>query len=212
MGDRKGRGKLGLILIGALALIVVLAGAAFLVGRALQPYNLHAVELDPPRPAPDFTLISARTGQPVSLQDFRGKVVLLYFGYTTCPDVCPATLSDYKQVYEILGDKTRDVQFLWVTVDPERDTPAKMEDYVSHFNSEFLGLIPPSAEDLARVAQAYNIYYERHDYGSGAGYLMDHTATVALIDPAGMWRGIIPFRADPQEIADDIEYLLREGR
>ncbi|HFD40739.1 MAG TPA: SCO family protein [Anaerolineae bacterium] len=202
----------GLIVGLGLVLIVVLAGAAFALGRALRPYNLHAVELDPPKPATDFTFISSRTGQPVSLSDFRGKVVLLYFGYTTCPDVCPATLTDYKRVYEILGDKTKDVQFLWVTVDPERDTPEKMEDYVSHFNSEFLGLIPPSAEDLARVAAAYNVYYERHDYGSGAGYLMDHTATVALIDPQGMWRAIIPFQADPQETADDIEYLIKEAR
>lgn len=207
----KPRGRLGMIIGIGLILIVVAAVAAYLLGQSLRPYNLRAAELDPPRPATDFTLISSRTEQPVSLSDFRGKVVLLYFGYTTCPDVCPSTLSDFKEVYEILGKKTEKVQFLWVTVDPERDTAEKMEDYISHFNSEFMGLIPQSAEELAQVAGAYDIYYKRHDYGSGAGYLMDHTGSVALIDDEGMWRAIISFNAVPEEIAADIEYLVKEA-
>jgi protein SCO1/2 len=206
------RGRLAIVIGVGLILIVVAALAAFLIGRSLQPYSLYASELDPPRPAADFTFLSSDTEQPSSLSDFRGKVVLLYFGYTTCPDVCPATLSDMKQVFELLGKKTEDVQFLWVTVDPDRDTPEKMEDYIRHFNTEFLGLIPPSAEELARVADAYNVYYERYDYGSEAGYLMDHTGSVALIDTVGTWRGVISFNADPKEIAADVEYLLKEAQ
>jgi protein SCO1/2 len=208
----KPRLRLGTVIAVGLALIVIAGVAAFFVGRSLQPYSLRATELDPPLPAAEFTFTSTRSSQPVSLSDFQGKTVLLYFGYATCPDVCPATLRDYAQAYEILGEKTKELQFLWVTVDPERDTPEKMEDYISHFNSEFLGLIPPSAEELARVAADYNIYYARQDYGSGAGYLMDHTASVAVIDGDGMRRAIIPFGATAEEIAADLEYLIREGR
>ena len=201
-------GRLGIVIGVGLVLVIAAAVGAFLIGRSLQPYDMHATELEVPVPVTDFTFISSRTGQPVSLSDFRGKVVLLYFGYTTCPDVCPATLTDYRDAYEILGKQTKDVQFLWVTVDPERDTPEKMEDYISHFNTEFMGLIPPTAEDLARVAEAYTIYYKRHDVGSATGYLMDHTASVALIDADGMKRAVINFDAPPQEIADDVKYLI----
>jgi protein SCO1/2 len=204
--------RLGTVIGVGLILIVIAAVSAFLLGQALRPYNLKAAELEPARVAPDFSLLSTRTEQPVSLGDFRGKVVLLYFGYTTCPDVCPSTLSDVTRAYEILGDKTQDVQFLWVTVDPERDTPEKMEDYISHFNTEFMGLIPSSAEELAQVASDYNIYYERIDYGSGAGYLMDHTGSVALIDADGMWRAIISFNAVPEDIAADVGYLVKEAK
>lgn len=202
--------RLGTVIGVGLVLVVVAGVVSFLVGRSLRPHSLYATELDPPLPATDFTLIASRTGEPVNLSDFRGKVVLLYFGYTTCPDVCPATLRDYTQAYEILGKQAGDVQFLWVTVDPDRDTPEKMEDYVSHFNSEFLGLIPPSAEDLAAVAAAYNVHYQRHDYGSGAGYLMDHTASVRLIDREGKWRAVIPFEATAEDIASDLSYYVNE--
>lgn len=204
----KPRSRLGIVIGVGLVVLIVTAGIAFLAGRLLQPYNMHATVLEPPLPTTDFTFISSRTGELVSLSDFRGKVVLLYFGFTTCPDVCPATLSDYRDAYEILGKKTEDVQFLWVTVDPERDTPEKMEDYISHFDTEFMGLIPPTPEDLAKVAAAYSIYYQRHDVGSATGYLMDHTASVALIDADGLRRAIINFDAPAEEIAADVEYMI----
>jgi len=136
---------------------------------------------------------------------------LLYFGYTTCPDVCPASLSHYTESYELLSQKTKDkVQFLWITVDPERDTPEAMENYVSHFSPEFmLGLIPRSPEELQAVADAYHTYYEKVDYGSQVGYLMDHSAGVILIDLEGKKRLIYSFNTPPEDVASDLEYLVK---
>ena len=156
-------------------------------------------------------MISSRTEQPVSLSDFRGKFVLLYFGYTTCPDVCPTSLAHYTKTYKMLSPRDREhVQFLWITVDPERDSPEIMEDYISHFSPKFmLGLIPHSPEELAAVAQAYSAYYEKIDYGSEAGYLMDHSAGVVVIDPEGMWRMMYSFNTRPEDPAADLEYLIK---
>jgi len=205
---RSALSRLVVIIAVALALAVLLGAGAYLLGRSLRPRDLYVTELVPPVPATDFTFTSSRSGGPASLSDFRGKIVLLYFGYTTCPDACPTTLADFSQVYEMLGDKTGHLQFLWLSVDPERDTPEKMEDYISHFNPEFMGLVPTSVEELERVAAAYHIYYERIDYGSEVGYLMDHTTSVTLIDEQGVWRGIYSFDAPPEEIAADLEYLV----
>ncbi len=108
----------------------------------------------------------------------------------------------------LLGSKAKDVQFLWITVDPERDSPEKMEDYVKHFHPDFLGLTPRSKEETFAVATQYGIFYEKHEYGSEAGYLMDHTATITLIDQNGYVRVVYPFGTSPKDLATDLEYLL----
>lgn len=182
-----------------------------MLGRALRPYHIQGLQLEPPMPITDFTMISSRTGQPVRLSDFNDKFVLVYFGYTTCPDVCPASLSAYKKSYNMLSSRAREnVQFLWITVDPDRDTPAVMEEYVSHFVPQFmLGLIPQSPEELAQTAKTFGVHYEKVDYGSQAGYLMDHSASVALIDPQGQWRIVYSFETPPENVAADLEYLVK---
>jgi protein SCO1/2 len=173
-----------------------------------RPYRFHGKVVTSAEYAPNFTLTSSRTGEPVSLTDFEGKVVLLYFGYTTCPDVCPATLNDVATALNMLGGKAKNVQFLWITVDPERDSPEKMEDYVKHFHPDFLGLTPRSPEETLAIATQYGIYYKKRDYGSKAGYLMDHTATITLIDQKGYLRVLYPFGTKPEDLATDLEYLL----
>ncbi|MFZ5918762.1 MAG: SCO family protein [Chloroflexota bacterium] len=194
-----------ILIITLATLLVAILGV---VGWRYRPYSFHGMVMKSAELAPNFTLISSRTGEPVQLRDFRGQVVLLYFGYTTCPDVCPATLSDVAQAFDKLGRKAEQVQLLWITVDPERDTPLKMQDYVLHFDPDFLGLVPRSAEETLAVATQYGIYYEKRDYGSATGYLMDHTATITLIDKDSYVRVVYPFGTTPEDLAADLEYIL----
>lgn len=193
------------VLYSVAGIVVILA---LLIGWRYRPYAFHGMVMSSPEFAPNFTLISSRTGEPVSLRDFKGKVVLLYFGYTTCPDVCPASLSDVAKALDRLGRKADQVQLLFITVDPERDSPEEMEKYVQHFGGHFLGLVPQSPEETFAVATQYGIYYEKRDYGSATGYLMDHTATLTLIDKDSYIRVVYPFGTEPRDLAADLNYVL----
>lgn len=200
------------LMVGGVLLIMLLGIGGYFVGRALRPYQVKGTPINPPLVAHNFTMTSARTGQPVSLADFRGKFVFVYFGYATCPDVCPATMSKYTKVYQMLTPAEQNaVQLIWITVDPDRDTPQVMEEYVAHFVPEFMvGVIPPTAADLAETADSFYAHYEKVDYGSEAGYLMDHSAGVALVDPQGTWQVVYPFGAKAEDIAADLKYFLAQ--
>jgi len=191
--------------IGALAVIVVVA-AGWLVGNALRPYVFHGTLVQSPQPAMNFTLTS-HTGQPVSLADYKGKVILLYFGYTTCPDVCPTTLAELHKALALLGNRAKDVQVMMITVDPERDTLPVLAEYMPHFDASFIGLTGES-DKIAEVATSYGVAYERSTEPSALGYLVNHTATVATIDRQGYVRVIFPFNTPASDIAADVEYLL----
>jgi protein SCO1/2 len=171
-----------------------------------RPYTFHGMVMQSPQPAPDFTL-TTHQGQTLRLSDLRGRIVVLYFGYTFCPDVCPATLSEWAKAMRLLGDKADQVQLLMITVDPERDTPAKMADYVSHFDPRFLGL-SGSPDEIARIATLYGVYYRKHEEG-GENYLVDHTATQTVIDKNGYVKLIFPFGTNAEDIAADLRYMLR---
>jgi protein SCO1/2 len=186
--------------------LTLVAGIAFLTWSAIRPYAFHGMVLQSPMKAADFTL-PGQNGQSVSLKDFRGKIVLLYFGYTTCPDVCPTTLADLHQARTALGKQADEVQVLMVTVDPERDTQQVMADYMNHFDSSFIGLIG-TPEQVAEVATYYGIYYEKEEGNSALGYLMNHTATVMAIDKDGYLRLVFPFGTAAKDITADLEYLL----
>jgi protein SCO1/2 len=143
------------------------------------------------------------------LSALRGKVVLLYFGYTSCPDVCPTTLADLRQVRSMLGDKGQDVQVVFITVDPDRDTPDRLQSYVSAFDPSFLGL-GGSLSDLEPVYRSYGVYREIDKNGDSAGgYSVTHTARVYLIDPQGNLRLTYSFGTLPEDIAHDIRVLLK---
>jgi protein SCO1/2 len=199
------------IIIGGIVLIIIMGVGAYYIGKSLRPYQFHGTVLTPPLPATDFTMLSSRTQEPISLSDFSDKLVFLYFGYATCPDVCPASLLHYTETYHLLSKEEQEqVQLLWITVDPERDTAEIMEDYISHFEPEFmLGLVPRSEEELAATAKAYASYYGKVDYGSEAGYLMDHSASVPVIDKNGEWSMVYSFNTPPEHVASDIKYLLK---
>jgi protein SCO1/2 len=190
----------------SLAGLVLVVGIAVLAWNLFRPYAFHGMILQSPMKATDFTL-PGQNGQPVSLRDFRGKVVLLYFGYTTCPDVCPTTLAELHQAHVALGKKADDVQVLMVTVDPERDTQQVMADYTSHFDSSFIGLTG-TPEQIAEVATYYGIYYEKVEGNSAIGYLVNHTANVMAIDKEGYLRVVFPFGTTAKDITADLDYLL----
>jgi protein SCO1/2 len=194
-----------MVLYSVAAIVLIIIGA---VAWRYRPYAFHGMVMSSREYAPNFVLTSAHTGEKVSLRDFEDKIVLLYFGYTTCPDVCPATLRDVAAALDKMGRRAEDIQVLVITVDPDRDSPEIMADYVGHFDPTFMALVPASAEETFAVATQYGIYYEKRFYGSEAGYLMDHTATITLIDKDSYIRVLYPFGTTPGDLASDLSYML----
>lgn len=146
----------------------------------LRSYTFHGTVLESPKPAPDF-ILTASHNQKVSLDDFEGKLVMLYFGYTFCPDVCPGTLSELGSALNLLGNQAKDVQVIMISVDPAWDTPEMLQEYVTYFDPSFLG-VTGTPDEIAQVATLYGIFYEAHEGTEATGYLVDHTATVLVID------------------------------
>jgi len=180
--------------------------AGFTLTR-LFPYTFHGTILQAPDTAPDFTL-TAHTGQSASLRDFRGKLVIMFFGYTHCPDVCPATLGVTAKAMDLLGKKAEDVQVLFISFDPERDTPEKLAEYVTYFHPEFTGLTG-TPEQIAQVAALYGVYYAKQDADSENDYWMDHTASILIIDRTGHLKLILPFGVNAKDMAADLRMLLK---
>lgn len=198
-----------------LTLFVVLLMAVYAVVRwqmglpIIGPAQLHGFVMQSPKPVTNFTLIG-HDGEEVSLHDFQDKVVLLYFGYTFCPDVCPATLSHLNRAVAQLPAKQQEqVQVVMVTVDPERDTPDVLADYVAYFNPSFIGL-SGTEEQVASAATNFGIYYEKQAGSEATGYLVDHTTTVAVIDKDGYLRLIYPMDVSTNDVAEDLNILVRE--
>jgi len=189
-----------------LSVFVVILGLAAGV-YFLRPHTFHGTVIQSPEPSFDFTLTGIDGD--VSLSDFRGKMVLIYFGYTFCPDICPATLANVGQALRDLGTKADDVQVLMVSLDPERDTPEKLAKYVAQFHPSFVG-ITGSQEELDKVASLYGIFYQKTEGSNATGYLIDHTATLLVLDRDGYLKLVFPFGVTSDEIADDLKYMLRQ--
>lgn len=201
-------GKVKRLAFFALGGLIILAIAATVWMR--RPYPFHGRLVQPPKPAPDFTLTD-QNGRDFRLSDQRGQIVLLFFGYTTCPDVCPTTLARFRQVQRSLGPAAAQVRFVFVTVDPERDTPARLGYYVETFDPDFIGLTGDHAT-LARVWESYGVYAERQEVpGSAGGYLMAHSSWTYLVDQDGNLRLIYPYEATEEDITQDVLHLLNQG-
>jgi len=173
-------------------------------------YSFKGSLIEPPIPAKDFSL-QDQHGQPFTLSEQSGKIVLLFFGYTSCPDVCPATLGKYKQIAALLGNQADQVEFVMITADPERDTAAQLENYLSGFNPDFIGLRGPR-EILRVVYTSYFVAVEKEkkeEDDQTPGYLVAHTSRVFLIDPAGDLRLTYPPEIGAEAMAQDILYLLK---
>lgn len=155
--------------------------------------------------------LTDHNGRRVSLETFRGKLVVLFFGYTHCPDVCPTTLSDMARAFELLGPQAAArVQVLFASVDPERDTPEVLKAYVPYFNAGFLGLYGTPAE-VAEAAREFRVVYRKHVEPGASGYLVDHSAGSYVLDAQGRLRLYLPFAHPPEDIAHDLGELLRAG-
>ena len=163
--------------------------------------------LEPPRLAPDFTL-RAPDGREVRLSRLRGQVVALTFGYTFCPDVCPTTLAELAQVRARLAGDAKRLRVLFVTVDPERDSLERVRAYTNAFDSTFVGLTG-TPERLASVRRALGVTANKRVIsGTSAAYLVDHSAFVYVIDPAGRLRLMFPFGTSIEDMTHDIKLLL----
>jgi protein SCO1 len=154
--------------------------------------------------------LTDHTGTPRTLADFKGKVVVMFFGYTRCPDVCPTTLAELKLAKTKLGPDGDRLQVLFVTIDPERDTPALLTNYVPAFDPSFLGLYG-DAEATARTAKEFKVFYQKVPGTTPDGYSMDHTAGNYIYDPQGRLRLFAKLGQGPDALAHDIELLLAAG-
>ena len=172
-------------------------------------YTFKNTQLTPPDQAYDFTLTD-QNNQIVTLSSLRGNVVLLFFGYTNCPDICPATLSDMQLLYNRLGNDSANVRMVFVTVDPERDTSAKLKRFVDRFDARIIALTGDTTALNATYA-AYGAGATRRELPNSAlKYAMDHTATMTVVDKHGMRRLLIGFASNLDDTESDIRALLRE--
>lgn len=158
----------------------------------------------------DFTLTDG-SGKPFSLSSLKGKVVLLTFGFTNCPDVCPTELLTFNDTFKQLGEQSKDVAAVFVSVDPDRDTPELIGRYAAQFNPAFIGLTDTNGgRDIAVVKQQYRIVSARTDIKSDRIYNVDHSSGTYIIDKKGEAAVFVPFGADATQIAGDIRKLLAE--
>jgi protein SCO1/2 len=186
--------------------LLVVAGYLLVRGSGGPPPDLAGTPLQPPMAAPDFTLESA--DGPVSRADLEGKAVVLFFGYTYCPDVCPLTLARLAQALDLLEEEVaEEVQVVMISVDPGRDSPERVEAYAENFDPSFLGLTG-EPEAVREVAGAYGIFHGRGDDVEGGGYLVDHSATVTVLDPDGRIRLLWPYDVPPEALASDLRWVV----
>jgi protein SCO1/2 len=197
--------RIRLLILGVAVGLVVMGGAAAAV-RLLAPPQFHGIVLAPTTPADDFELATAG-GRRVHLSDFRGKVVLLFFGYRFCPDVCPVSLTEMKHTLEALGAQADQVQVIMVSVDPERDTPDIIAEHVRRFDPRFLGL-SGTPDEIAAAATPFGIFYEQVAGSTVTQYLVNHTATLTALDPGGYVRVVYPHGTAGEDIAADIRSML----
>lgn len=151
--------------------------------------------------------LTDHTGQTRRLADFKGKAVVIFFGYTQCPDVCPTTLSAMTEVLKLLGNDAGKVQVLFVTIDPERDTRELLAAYVPQFHPSFIGLSADLATTAA-TALEFKVFYQKQPGSSPKTYTVDHSANSYIYDPQGRLRLFVKHGEAPEKIAADIRVLL----
>ncbi len=190
--------------------ILVIAGAGFGVWSlmATEAHEWNGAAYEPPRRGIEFTLTDV-DGEPMSTSELRGKVVLLYFGYTYCPDFCPATLTDFQRIKEDLGDDADDVAFVMVSVDPERDTPERMKEYLAFFDPEFIGLTG-TEEELTPVKQEFGIVSIEQEATPEVDnfYYVDHSTKTYVLNADGELALEYPFGTTADEMTEDVRHLL----
>lgn len=206
--------RLATLLLAALTLAALLPAAprraaswadseAWANGMKLEDYEVGPYDL-----GGDFSLTNQQGGQ-TSLKDFRGRVVLIFFGYSHCPDVCPLTLTEMGRLNKRLGPAAKRVQVVFITVDPARDTPQRLKSYLAHFDSGIIGLTGPESE-IRAIAARYQARFTRRPAKSHSGYSMDHTGFVYMLDGQGKTRYLFTYDAGTELFAQGVHRLLKD--
>ena len=184
-------------------------GLLGLSGCTQAPATFNAVDMTGADYAKNFSLADA-DGQVRKLEDFKGKVVVLFFGYAQCPDVCPTTMTEMAQVKELLGKDGDKLQVLFVTVDPARDTPTVMKAYMAAFDPGFIALIP-TPDQLIAMSKDFKAYFKKVDGSTPTSYSMDHSAAQYVYDPQGRLRLYARYGTGVAPMVADIQALLKQG-
>jgi protein SCO1/2 len=156
-----------------------------------------------------FTLVN-QDGQTVTDKDFSGRYLLIFFGYTYCPDICPTELQVMTQALAAMGDRASAIRPLFITIDPERDTPEVMKSYVENFDGNLVGLTG-SAEQIAAAAKAYRVYYKRAGNSASSDYLMDHSSIIYLMGPDGRFVTHFSYTTDANDLAAKLSDVLGDS-
>ncbi len=187
-------------------LLVLLACFLVACGHSQAPAKLYGADIAGADFVGDFDLLDHH-GAKRQLSDYQGKVVVLFFGYTHCPDVCPTAMADMARMMKLLGSDANQVQVLFVTLDPERDSQQVLAKYVPSFDERFVGLYG-NAQQTAEVAKRYKVFFEKKDVAGKSGYTIDHSAGAFVFDKAGKVRIYFRNGQKPNEMASDLKQLL----
>jgi len=194
--------------------VVVLVVALFVGGWTLwnqfgpRPAPQFGVPVNASKAIADFRLDST-LDHPVALSDFADRYLVVYFGYTTCPDVCPTTLADLGKAEKLLGREAQRIQMLFITVDPERDTIERMRDYLAFFGPNFIGL-RGSLEETEAIASQFGVVYQKQFHSASAtDYLMDHSAAIIVLDPQRRPLVLFPYGVSAEQLASDLKRVVR---
>lgn len=197
-------------IVGAVVLIAAIGAAGIFLWQRFgpRPAPQYGIPINGTAPVEDVRLDST-LGHPVALSDYDDRYTVLYFGYTTCPDICPTTLADLSKAEALLGETAERMQVFFVTVDPERDTVERMGDYLAFFSPSFVGLNGGVAE-TERIAGQFGVVYEKQFVSNSAtDYLMDHTSAVVVLDPQRKPLLMFPYGVTAEQMADDLRNVLR---
>lgn len=197
--------------------LVTMAILTVLVSSCVERYEFNGVVIENETPAHDITGIDG-DGEPFQLSDHRGEFVMVNFGYTFCPDVCPFTLADlstaYRQLEEENPDLSEELSIVFVTVDPARDTPEQLKAYTDAFLEEMYGVYIGDEKALETTKSAYGVFSETvppEDPEKPDSYFVNHSAGVFVVDPDGNFRLYFPYETEVEQMVADMEYLLRRG-
>lgn len=193
----------------AFSLLAAAAGTGLLAACSPQKPSFNAIDITGANYALDFALPDVN-GQTRSIKDFAGKVVVVFFGFTQCPDVCPGTMNELAEVKRQLGADGDKLQAVFISVDPERDTPQVLKAYMGNFDPSFVGLVA-SPEKLAAVAKDYKVYYKKAEGKTPTSYSMDHSAGSYVYDTQGRIRLYTRYGTGPQALLADVKALLKSA-
>jgi protein SCO1 len=196
-----------LIGIGSFLFLLAVGAAVFVFAK---PASFRGTTFAEPYPVASEIDLTRSDGSRFRLSELRGDVVLVFFGYTSCPDVCPTTMAELRQALsELNAQDVERVKVVFVTVDPDRDSPERVQEYVDQFNPAFIGL-SGSKTDLEKVWAEYGVYREIADEQSAAGYIVNHTARVSLVDQQGNLRISFSFDTPMEDIVHDLKLMLKK--